>query len=344
MTVAVRQSAREGPYQPYRSLLLAPERVRAYSELRPMRAVVDTLVAWLVIVAAWTAVAIYTRWWTVLIAVPVIGARYYALFIIGHDGLHRRLFRDRGANDLFNDVFILGPLAAITRLNNKNHLRHHQMLGSEEDPDRHRHACFNKTDLNELFAFLVGVSTIFRSVRNVFRGRDTKTVVAATAPDDGPRDGYRARDIAIILGWQAALIGGLTAAVGWWGYPALWLVPVYCFTYLGDNLRSFCEHSQPASDEQADEHRLITFRSNPIERWFVSPMNMNYHAAHHLWVSIPYYNLPAADGEMMRHPSAREIEVRGSYLAYVLRYAFALPIAGCGTASGSRTVRQDAIA
>jgi fatty acid desaturase len=167
--------------------------------------------------------------------------------------------------------------------------------------------------------------------------------VTAGAPAE-PRDGYHARDIAIILGWQLALVGGLTAAVGWWGYPVLWLAPVYCFTYLGDNLRSFCEHSHPESDAEADEHRLITFRSNPIERWFVSPMNMNYHAAHHLWVSIPYYNLPAADAEMMRHPSASDIEVRGSYVAYVIRYAFALPIAGCGAPAARAGARQDAIA
>lgn len=336
MSVALKHSPHEGPYQPYRSVLLSPERIRAFSELRPARVVIDTIAAWLVIAAAWTSVALYTRWWTAALAIPIIGARYYALFIIGHDGLHRRLFRDRGTNDLFNDLFILGPLAAITRLNNKNHLRHHQMLGNEEDPDRHRHACFNKTDLNELFAFLVGLSSIVRSVRNVFWRSPRPAAVAV--PSEGPRDGYKARDIAIILGWQALLIGGLTAAVGWWGYPVLWLAPVYCFTYLGDNLRSFCEHSQPESDAEADEHRLITFRSNSIERWFVSPMNMNYHATHHLWVSIPYYNLPAADAEMMRHPGAREIEVRGSYLGYVLRYALALPIAGCG-AHGTLTRR-----
>lgn len=332
MTAVARDAALHGPYHPYRSTLLSPERVRAFSELRPMRAVIDTLAAWLVIVAAWTAVALYTRWWTVLVAIPIIGARYYALFIIGHDGLHRRLFRSRSTNDLFNDLFILGPLAAITRLNNRNHLRHHQMLGSDDDPDRHRHACFNKTDLNELFAFLVGLSTIFRSVQNVFRTRQP-SAMAATPVSSEPADGYRVRDIAIIVGWQAALIGGLTAAVGWWGYPVLWLVPVYCFTYLGDNLRSFCEHSQPESDARADEHRLITFRSSAIERWFVSPMSMNFHAAHHLWVSIPYYNLAAADAEMMRHPAAHDIEVRGSYVAYVVRYALALPIAGCGTSS-----------
>ena len=62
----------------------------------------------------------------------------------------------------------------------------------------------------------------------------------------------------------------------------------YLFEHHPDhNLRSFVEHSHPESDAKADEHRLITFVSNRIERLFVAPMNMNYHAAHHLWVGIP---------------------------------------------------------
>jgi fatty acid desaturase len=61
----------------------------------------------------------------------------------------------------------------------------------------------------------------------------------------------------------------------------------------------------------------------------VAPMNMNYHTAHHLWPSIPYYNLPTADRLMREHPGAAGLEWRGSYFAYLLTYWLALPIAEC---------------
>ena len=122
-------AARFDPYHPFRRTLLTPEQVRALSALRPARVVADTLWCWLWIIGAWAAVATWTHWWVVALAIPVIGTRYYALFIIGHDGLHRRLFPSRERNDLFNDVFILGALGAITRINNRNHLRHHQHAG-----------------------------------------------------------------------------------------------------------------------------------------------------------------------------------------------------------------------
>jgi fatty acid desaturase len=260
------------------------------------------------------------------------------LFIIGHDGLHRRLFPNRQRNDLFNDVFILGALGAVTRINNRNHLRHHQYLATSDDPDRHRHACFNKSEIVEVVAFLTGISSVFTSVRSVFF---SKTGAKHAAPDAAEVQGepgtplasrpehYTARDLAILLGWQIALIGGLSWAIGWWAYPVLWLLPVFVFTYLGDNLRSFVEHSHPEADAKADEHRLVTFVSNRVERLFVAPMNMNFHAAHHLWVSIPYYNLPHADRLMREHPGSAALEWRRSYAGYLRRYVRAMPLEEC---------------
>lgn len=311
------------PYSPYRQLLLTPARVKELSQLRPARVVRDVLLAWATIIAAWTVAAMYTRWWTLLLAAVVVGTRYYALFIIGHDGLHRRLFPDRATNDLFCDVLVLGPIGAITRLNNRNHLGHHQHLATERDPDRHKHGCFNKTDLTELLGYLSGATSIVASVRNVF-------FRSGRAPRGDTRDdGYTPRDILILAGVQGTLIAALTFAFGWWGWFLMWLAPVYVFTYLGDSIRSFAEHSHPQADALADEHRLITYVSSPLERLFFAPMNMNFHAAHHLWVSIPYYNLPIADAEMRRHPRAGELEWRRSYVGYLLRYALALPLEEC---------------
>ncbi|HKS06088.1 MAG TPA: fatty acid desaturase [Gemmatimonadaceae bacterium] len=321
MTTATRD--RNDPYSPYRQQMLTPARVKELSQLRPARVVFDVALCWAFIVGAWSLVAWRFTWWTVAIAMVVIGTRYYALFIIGHDGLHRRLFPDRKTNDLFCDLFVLGPIGAITRLNNRNHLGHHQHLSSELDPDRHKHGCFNKTDLTELLGYLSGITSIWRSVHNVF-------FASGRAPTGESRDdGYVPRDFIALAVVQGALIGGLTWWFGWWGWPLLWAAPVYVFTYLGDSIRSFAEHSHPQADALADEHRLITYVSSLPELMFFAPMNMNYHAAHHLWVSIPYYNLPVADAEMRRHPLAAELEWRRSYVGYIVRYAFALPLEEC---------------
>jgi len=168
---------------------------------------------------------------------------------------------------------------------------------------------------------------VWRSAKAVFvtRGKNE----SAEDTDGSAAPGYAARDFAILAGWFCVLAGGLTWFVGWWAYPVLWLLPVYTFMFLGDNFRSFAEHSHPESDSAADQHRLITYTSNPIEKMFVAPMNMNFHAVHHLWPSIPYYNLPSADEEIRYLPEAEGLEWRNSYFRYLLAYWMALPIAGC---------------
>ena len=98
------------PYQSYRKTLLSPSRVRELSTLNPARGSQTRS-------SAGRGYSRLGRWWpyihlwTVLLAIPVVGTRFYALLIIGHDGIHRRLFRHPRWNDWFADLFIFGPVA-----------------------------------------------------------------------------------------------------------------------------------------------------------------------------------------------------------------------------------------
>jgi len=327
LRISSSEPAKASPYLPYRRTLLNSAQIKELSTPKPWRALVDATICWAWIFAAMGLVAYHTTWWTVLLAIPVIGNRYYALFIIGHDGLHRRLFPTIRRNDFWNDALIMGPIGAITRLNNRNHLAHHRHLATESDPDRHKHACLNKADRIELLEFLSGVASFWKSGKAVLSSRGKKNSQGSRT--NSAPDAHTFRDFAILSGWFLALAGGLTWFIGWWAYPVLWLVPVYLFMVLGDNFRSFAEHSHPEGDQTADGHRLISYTSNPFERMLVAPMNMNFHIAHHLWPSIPYYNLPRADRLIRQHPGAAGLEWRGSYFAYLATYWLALPIAEC---------------
>jgi fatty acid desaturase len=305
--------------------MLSPDRIRELNRRRPRQVVRDTALTWAIILAAWAGAAVIDTWWAMALAAIIVGNRYYALWIIAHDGLHRRLFDSTASNDLFCDLFALAPIGAITRINNRNHLRHHAHLGTEADPDRHKHACFNKATRPQVLGYITAFSSVVLSIKHVFSGG---TDSGTEAPAE-PLSHYRLRDLALLLGWQAALFVTLTLLFGWWAYFALWWAPVFVFVFLADNLRTFLEHSQPESDLAADEHRLVTNTPRWLERQLLAPMNMHYHAAHHLWPSIPYYNLPDADAEMRQSPLADVISWRGSYLGYLRLYVRALPLVEC---------------
>jgi len=314
---------RRDPYTHLRRALLTPEEVRELSRLRPARAVADVAWLWAQILLAWTVVFLHPTWWVVLLAIPVIGTRHYALHVIAHDGIHRRVLPNAGANDLFTDLFLLGPVASVVRVHGRNHLLHHRHLARDADPDRHKYASGNKRTPGQVLLYLSGLSSLAPLLRNVFlRG----------AGEEGGRPGrglpdLRPRDLAIVGGWQLALATGLTLGTGaWWGYPLLWLLPVYLFTYLGDVARQFLEHAHPEPDAVADGHRLITYTSSAPERLLFAPRGMNFHAAHHLWPSIPYYHLARADRLMRERNRSQELSWRGSYLGALVAYLRALPI------------------
>jgi fatty acid desaturase len=295
------------------------------------------ILCWGCIVAAWIVVALRPAWYAVLPAIVVIASRYYALTIIGHDGLHRRLFEGKARNDFINDLAIMAPIGAITRLNNLNHLNHHAELATENDPDRYKHACFNKSEAGEFLLYLTGIGIVKQRLQGVLLKR--KPVLPKESAEREAKD-YTVRDLLLVFTWQLALLLGLTLAVAWWAYPVLWILPVYLGAYVADNIRSFAEHSHPESDALADKHRLLTYVSNPFERALLAPMNMNYHATHHLYPSIPYYNLPEADREIRTKPEAAGLEWRQSYVRYLLRYHLALPLADCGAGRNLATAKK----
>jgi fatty acid desaturase len=312
-------------YEPYRASLLSREDLRELQRIRPGRVVRDTLLGWAGVLAGFALVWAVPEWWMVLLAIPLIGTRYYALLIVGHDGLHRRLFESPRKSDLWNDLFILGPIGAVTHLNRRNHMRHHGHLATVRDPDRYKYVGENKANRTKLLLVLTGLPYVFRALANIFLPSRSRAAEARpeTTSDAARREGYTARDLAILAGWQALLIGGLTYFIGWWAYPVLWLFPVYVFGFVADIVRVFCEHSALEDDAAADKSlRLVSFTSNRFERQFFAPNNMNCHIAHHLWPAIPYYNLPEAERRIRRalgnQPAA--LAWRSSYLRHIFDY------------------------
>jgi fatty acid desaturase len=304
----------EQSYAPYRASLLSKSELAALSRLRPAIAVRDTLWRWLIIIAFWISVAsIDSLWWT-LLAVIGVGTQLYALIIIAHDGLHRRLFSSVESNDRWNDWAILGSIGAITRVNRRNHMTHHRTLALSEDPDSFKYLPAGRESPIKLIWSLTAIPLIWRAATNVLNPTATKS------RSTGER--HSTRDFVVILSWQVVLIGGLSWQIGWWAYPTLWLMPLGMALVM-DMARVFCEHSLESDQGSASSSmRLASFAPTWMERVFLAPQNMNHHIAHHLWPSIPYYHLPEAEKLIKsRHPSGTDIQWRGSYIEHVRAYA-----------------------
>ena len=104
--------------------------------------------SWFIIIVALTASVIGLEWvlqsgvgwgWAipiVIISALLVGAGQHHLGVLGHEGSHRTLFRNRWLNELASDWLCMFPLFTTTYMYRLQHLAHHQFVNDpERDPN-----------------------------------------------------------------------------------------------------------------------------------------------------------------------------------------------------------------
>lgn len=298
--------------------ILAPgsAELRALVERRPARVLRDVALCWSLIAASLALAATRPALWSFAIAFVVIGNCQYALSILTHEGNHASLFRRRKLNDAFCLWALCAPLGVDFDGERHNHLEHHRLFATPDDPDRYLYRLADKNARARLLLFLTGLTSLPHLLAKARR--------RPPAEDARPRPGFFSRgrrptwiaQIAIgLLFWRILPLGA---------YLALWLAPLYVMAFVPHKIRMLCEHAQLVlPDEAADGHRLLTFRPGRVERQLLAPLGLSYHAEHHLFPSVPYYALPEV-ARLLRGSAA--IEERGSYLGFVVECLRRLPL------------------
>lgn len=289
---------------------LSADEIRQFSVYRPSTVVRDLMVHWGVIVFCWFVIQLHAL--LIPVAIGIIGSQIYALTIIGHDAVHKRLFRNKDVNNLVSDLFVYAPLGLITRVNGENHLKHHELLGTTLDPDRWKYTSEGRESRSGLFLSFLPNKVAHAQAKSVLRDN-------SLIDDTQSRNSrYSLRDLVVLATIQLVMISSLTLLHGWWGWLTLWVLPAGLFMVGGDSFRSFCEHSAVLGDDETNELSLLTSFREPslLERIFIAPHNMNNHATHHLYVSIPYFNLPMAERLIRQRDPGNKIRWKTSYLSH----------------------------
>ncbi len=296
--------------------LLNPNEIQKLSKIRPLVVIFDTFKSWILMLICFFLSIKFNNIFLNLIALIVITTQLYSLLIIAHDGMHRRLFHNKNINDLWNDFFILGFMGAITRINNKNHLNHHLRLCEFDDPDRYKYQSKGRSSIKKFFFKISSFPLIFYSFKNIFitpffinKKFNNKNKKYLNIPS------YSLRDLLIIFSCQTLIFYFFLNYLSFLKLIYLWFIPIALAQSI-DILRVFSEHSRPMIDEISDQSlRLANFKVNFMERLFFSPHNMNFHATHHLWTSIPYYNLRKAT-TLVEQNALKRREIIMTYKSY----------------------------
>jgi fatty acid desaturase len=241
-------------------------------------------------------VALWPNVSSILLALAVIGARQLGFAVLMHEAAHRTLFANRRLNDWAGNWLCAYPVWIDLHPYRPYHLKHHAKNWTKDDPDLDLATKFPVTPASmrrKVWRDLSGqvggkrVRAILRRDLRGLVGKTARTVSFGKAADSGSPGWKNLRGVVIT---NAILLGGL-AAVGHPELYLLWVVAWFTTNSLVTRIRSIAEHSM-VTDPSDDLVNTRTTLASWWERFFVAPNRVNYHLEHHLWMTVPFYNLP----------------------------------------------------
>jgi fatty acid desaturase len=239
------------------------------------------------------------------LCILVIGTRQHALFVIAHDAAHYLLYDNRLLNDVVGRTCaMLQGLSMCTY--RVIHRMHHNNLYGELDPDTALHGGYPRGRaylLKKLLKDLSGL-TAWKTYAYFLGGApalNTKTNVALRPLDDTSeklRNEARS-DRNMVFAFHISLF----LIFAWSGYLlqylVLWVLPLVTVVQAILRLRAIAEHGATTDFSSP----LTAARTNLAPAWLawlIFPHQVNYHIEHHLYASVPHYNLPALHEELAK--------------------------------------------
>lgn len=278
--------------------------VRRLSKVNGWKTTGFLLFHWAILLATMALIASTMHWAVIVVGAFLIASRMQALGVMLHDATHYLLYKNRSVNDVVSDLFIAFPLGMSTTLYRKTHFRHHRFTSTELDQDlaaqrqevewyewpKTRWGCA-KTLLRTLFGL------------NVHRGW---ILLKHWAPWYHMRDPInsdfplRSRILYVlstIVVYSAMAIGLKMAPRETLTIMGVYMVAGFTLLNLINRIRATAEHLRVPGTHELNATRTVL--PSLIERFFIAPYGVNFHLEHHLFPSVPGYNLGELHRELM---------------------------------------------
>lgn len=271
------------------------------------------------LVAAFVFVAV-GPWWAPILTFPVISHLQYRLVLSGHEAVHGTLCWPERLNEAIGVAgqALVGVNFASYRV---QHLDHHRARTVADDPDGH------------IYGPIVAQPPGWRRWTLWFFGTAleiAKKVVQKGVGSIGTENHVKASDESVALSrWHTAavVLSQMALILVTWnvtgritGYLELWFGPLM-LAVLVNRTRILVEHGLALLEGVPTKRGVPTMDLvAPVwERWFFAPFLFNYHASHHLHLTVPHYNLPALHRALRDAGTPGYQHVHGSYLSALAR-------------------------
>lgn len=245
-----------------------------------------------------------------MVGVALVAVSQHRLSGLAHDASHYTLFKNRLANELVSDLFLLFPLVAMTQQYRMAHFGHHQFVNDpERDPDLMR------LNHSEPHHFPISKSRFWQryvlrglwppSILRYLFGRAKAANLGTTEPSPVVRTAYPKSVARRLRGsYWLAVLATVQILHLWPIFGLFWVVPLLTVYPLLMQLREIAHHSNAPDDGDLTNSRV--FRVNPLWSACVFPYGQSFHLTHHLFAVVPHYHIAEAHRRLSRHRPYRE--------------------------------------
>lgn len=277
-----------------------PESLAEYSRRRPSRWLLAAGFDWAVMLLTMLLCNLYPQPWVWLLGIVVIGTRQHALGILAHDAAHFLVTRSKPWNAILGNALAGYPMTYPVQGYRTNHLEHHRHLETERDPEQ---ATVNLYPAEWNFP-MSKPRLLMLMIRDLIGGsllplmalsRYLWTMKTSAVP----------HVLAIVALHGAAFTAALLTGY-LWTYLLLWVVPMFTTTLLCFRIRTCAEHSGIHPPQMRyrfrDVDTLAVTRTTYyplLTRFLFGPHNISYHLEHHMFPSVPFFNLPRLHRHLM---------------------------------------------
>lgn len=281
--------------------------VRELSVVEPVRTVWAIGVGYVCIGAAVAGATLVGHWLAYLIAIIIIGLRQHAFSLLMHDGSHWRLFRSRRLNDIVSNLFLAFPLGVTTNVYRQFHFAHHQHTLTERDPEQQLHYRPDPTmrwpkSRREMLAWFLKDLTGLHILIALRYSHHFLVFPRLLKP--AAKGGLQESERYWFLGFALVVAVVLTLFDAWTHFFLLWLFPLFTVFWAISRLRILSEHTCAPNTHELTATRSTV--STILDRMLVHHVHFNYHLEHHLFPSVPHYNLPKLHERLMKDAEFRD--------------------------------------
>ncbi|MES2138305.1 MAG: fatty acid desaturase family protein [Bacteroidota bacterium] len=280
---------------------LSNEEIEKFLKKSDWKAAMEFIHTWIWIAFAFAIAGIWPNPITIVISMFIIGGKQLACAILMHDCAHRSMFNSKWANNFFGNWFAGYCILHDVERYRPYHMEHHVKTGTNEDPDLSLTKGYPTTlisftrkvirDLGGATGIKGHISILIMNygyIKYELGGRIVKT---------GQQHGFFKGMTTFLKNMTGPvvtnfMIFGILWLLGESWLYLLWIGSLLTTYNFSLRIRSIAEHSV-VPNKFDDYKNTRTIYANFFEKILFAPHHVNYHAEHHLLMTVPSYNFPS---------------------------------------------------